>query len=264
MAMVEEECRRYRPTKNYLEHLPPVDADAFLTPTMAQEFERIQNRVLMETLSMKRYELPPPSAGRLSEISAWEEAIDNSKAQLEHQRLRSMNLEIMLEYSIEAWKEYLNILLAMQVKAQEHLQNLKKNIQDINWQRKQSQTKAGEQLRLLEATWVSLVSKNYEIEQQCVELEKKILEAQLLKHTQEEAMKLAQANNGFEINEEVQVNGEYCNGVQENGIEERNCPVLAGVEDLEVYGYHAQLGDSNQNMNNAENSNDVENNEMVD
>uniref|UniRef100_A0A1A9WY30 Pre-mRNA-splicing factor SPF27 n=1 Tax=Glossina brevipalpis TaxID=37001 RepID=A0A1A9WY30_9MUSC len=176
LAMVEEECRRYRPTKNYLEHLPPLIAPltaAFETKLMSQEFERIQNRVPMETLSMKRYELPPPSTGR-SEVSAWEESIDNSKAQLEHQWVRAMNLELMLDYGIEAWKAYLEIFVAMQAKAQTQLQHLKKEIQDVNWQRKQTQTQAGEKLRTLEENWVSLVSKNYEIEQQCVEIEKQI------------------------------------------------------------------------------------------
>lgn len=112
--MVEEECRRYRPTKNYLEHLPSLNSTAFETKLMAQEFERIQNRIPMETLSMKRYELPPPAAGRLSEVSAWEEAIDNSKAQLEHQWVRTMNLELMLDYGIEAWKAYLEVFGAKQ------------------------------------------------------------------------------------------------------------------------------------------------------
>lgn len=174
--MVEEECRRYRPTKNYLEHLPPLNSSAFETKLMAQEFERIQNRVPMETLSMKRYELPPPVAGRLSEVSAWEESIDNSKAQLEHQWVRTMNLELMLDYGIEAWKAYLEVFVSLQAKAQNQLQALKKEIQDVNWQRKQAQTQAGEKLRTLEANWVLLVSKNYEIEQQCVELEKQIQE----------------------------------------------------------------------------------------
>ncbi|XP_061395638.1 pre-mRNA-splicing factor SPF27 [Musca vetustissima] len=176
LAMVEEECRRYRPTKNYLEHLPPLSTSIFETKLMAQEFERIQNLIPMETLSMKRYELPPPSGSRLSEVSAWEESIDNSKAQLEHQWVRAMNLELMLDYGIEAWKAYLEVFVAMQAKAQVQLQELKKEIQDVNWQRKQAQTKAGEKLRQLEASWVLLVSKNYEIEQQCVELEKQILE----------------------------------------------------------------------------------------
>lgn len=176
LAMVEEECRRYRPTKNYLDHLPPLNTSAFETKMMTYEFERIQNRQPMETLSMKRYELPPPSAGKLSELSAWQESIENSMAQLEHQWTRAMNLELMVEYGCESWKAYLEIFTALQAKAQNKLQEIKKEIQDVNWQRKQAQTQAGEKLKTLEANWVMLVSKNYEIEQQCVELEKQIVE----------------------------------------------------------------------------------------
>ncbi|KAH8276875.1 pre-mRNA-splicing factor SPF27 [Drosophila bipectinata] len=172
LAMVEEECRRYRPTKNYLDHLPLPASSPFETPLMINEFERIQNRLPMETLSMKRYELPPPPSGKLSEVSAWQESIENSMAQLEHQWVRSLNLELMLDYGTEAWKSYLEVFTAMQAKAQLHLQQLKKDIQDVNWQRKQAQTQAGERLRSLEAHWVLLVSKNYEIETECVELEK--------------------------------------------------------------------------------------------
>ena len=54
LAMVEEETRRYRPTKNYLEHLPPLDLASFETDLMRTEFERLSNRQAMDTLSMKR------------------------------------------------------------------------------------------------------------------------------------------------------------------------------------------------------------------
>ena len=54
LAMVEEETRRYRPTKNYLEHLPALDLTSFETDLMRTEFERLSNRQAMDTLSMKR------------------------------------------------------------------------------------------------------------------------------------------------------------------------------------------------------------------
>lgn len=174
LAMVEEECRRYRPTKNYLEHLPTVNVNAFETDMMTTEFDRILNRLPMEPLSMKRYELPPPPPSKISELSAWQESVENSFAQLEHQSVRTLNLELMVEFGCESWKEYLDIVVALQVKAQTLLQDIKKDIQDINWQRKSKQTQAGEKLRALEAQWVMLVSKNYEIEQACVKLEEQI------------------------------------------------------------------------------------------
>lgn len=174
--MVEEECRRYRPTKNYLEHLPPLNTTAFETDMMRSEFDRIAHRLPMEPLSMKRYELPPPPPGKMAEHSAWLECVDNSKAQLEHQAVRALNLELMTEYGCESWKAYLEILTALLAQAQTQLADLKKEIQEVNWLRKSKQTDAGEKLKSLEAQWVSLVSKNYEIEQACVKLEEEIFE----------------------------------------------------------------------------------------
>ncbi|KAJ8961251.1 hypothetical protein NQ318_008934 [Aromia moschata] len=166
-AMVEEECRRYRPTKNYLEHLPPLNVSSFETPIMHNEFERLQNRLPMETLSMKRYELPPPPSGKLNEVSAWMECVDNSQAQLEHQAVRILNLQLMLEYCCPAWQRYLQTLADLDKIASKKLAELRQHLQEVNWQRKSLQTKGGDQLKALEAKWVALVSQNYEIEQAC-------------------------------------------------------------------------------------------------
>eukprot|EP00064_Thunnus_orientalis_P016267 superscaffoldBa00003180_g16331 len=102
-ALVEEETRRYRPTKNYLSYLLTPDFSAFETEIMRNEFERLAARQPMDLLSMKR-----------------------------------------------------------------------KQIQDLNWQRKNDQLAGGAKLRELESNWVSLVSKNYEIERAIVQLENEI------------------------------------------------------------------------------------------
>ena len=39
-------------------------------------------------LFVLRYELPQPSAGKMTDIAAWTECVENSQAQLEHQALR--------------------------------------------------------------------------------------------------------------------------------------------------------------------------------
>ncbi|KAM0725924.1 Pre-mRNA-splicing factor SPF27 [Formica fusca] len=174
LAMVEEETRRYRPTKNYLEHLQLLNITAFETEVMKHEFERMQNRLPMEVLSMKRYELPPPPSGKLNDLAAWNESVENSSAQLEHQATRICNLELMMGYGCEAWKSYLEVLVQLVGQAQKQMQTLRKMIQEVNWQRKSMQTQGGDKLRALEAQWVGLVSKNYEIEQACVHLEEEI------------------------------------------------------------------------------------------
>ncbi|MBN3291908.1 SPF27 factor, partial [Polypterus senegalus] len=173
-ALVEEETRRYRPTKNYLSYLPTPDFSAFETEIMRNEFERLASRQPMELLSMKRYELPAPSSGQKNDITAWQECVNNSMAQLEHQAVRIENLELMLQYGSNAWKLYNDNLVHLIEQTQKELQRFRKQIQDLNWQRKNDQLSGGAKLRELESTWVSLVSKNYEIERAIVQLENEI------------------------------------------------------------------------------------------
>lgn len=55
-----------------------------------------------------------------------------------------------------------------------HFFCFRKQIQEVNFQRKNVQMQVGEKLRDLEANWVGLVSKNYEIELACALLEKQL------------------------------------------------------------------------------------------
>lgn len=55
---------------------------------MKNEYERIHNGQPMDMLNMKRYELPGPPAGKQTDVTAWQDAVDNSKAQLEHLDVR--------------------------------------------------------------------------------------------------------------------------------------------------------------------------------
>ncbi|KAJ8395125.1 hypothetical protein AAFF_G00035810 [Aldrovandia affinis] len=173
-ALVEEETRRYRPTKNYLSYLPTPDFSTFETEIMRNEFERLAARQPLELLSMKRYELPAPSSGQKNDITAWQDCVNNSMAQLEHQAVRIENLELMAHYGTNAWKVYNDNLAFMIELAQKELQRFRKQIQDLNWQRKNDQLAGGAKLRELESNWVSLVSKNYEIERAIVQLENEV------------------------------------------------------------------------------------------
>lgn len=56
--------------------------------------------------SLCRYELPAPSSGQKNDISAWQECVNNSMAQLEHQAVRIENLELMSQFGTNAWKVY--------------------------------------------------------------------------------------------------------------------------------------------------------------
>jgi len=85
--------------------------------------------------------------------------------------LRIENLELLSQYGSAAWKVHNETLTRILAQQQKKLMDIKKEIQEINWKRKTEQTKAGGELQHLEQSWVGLVSKNYEIERACAELE---------------------------------------------------------------------------------------------
>ena len=66
--------------------------------------------------------------------------MENSGAQLEHQRTRIMNLDLMLDYGAESWKQYNEVLQDMLNRIQAQLAEVKKAIQEVNWSRKNQQT----------------------------------------------------------------------------------------------------------------------------
>ncbi|XP_065891437.1 pre-mRNA-splicing factor SPF27-like [Dysidea avara] len=173
LRMVEDETKRYRPTKNYLEYFP-TPTHTYETPILKAELERISNRQPMEMLSMKRYELPQPAAGQKNDFNAWQDAVNNSCAQLEHQAGRIINLELLSQYGSQAWRLHNEQLVLALEAEQNQLKSIRNKIQEVNWQRKQEQTAAGEELSLLESHWISLVRKNYEIDKACLELETEI------------------------------------------------------------------------------------------
>ncbi len=102
----------------------------------------------------------------------------------------------MSEYGCESWRIYNSVLSQMIQQSQKQLQELKyglyitnalnnskihyyiylyrKQIQDVNWARKKDQTEAGEKMKHLEATWFGLITKNYEIELACAEIERQL------------------------------------------------------------------------------------------
>merc|ERR1712243_78815 len=66
------------------------------------------------------------------------------------------------------------ILTNMAEKAQKQLKDLKKEVQEVNWARKNQQGQVGDRMKQLESHWVGLVSKNYEIEQALAKMETEI------------------------------------------------------------------------------------------
>ncbi|CAB3402496.1 unnamed protein product [Caenorhabditis bovis] len=164
MKLIEHECKTFRPTKNYLTHLTVPDYDAFLSPCMLKEMERMSKKQEMPKLDMSRCELPPPSASKGIDRKMWKKVLRNAKAQNEHLLLRQINLELMDEYSAESYLQRNKELEKLLTEAEKELRKSKEEVMEIHAKRKMSQMDAGNKLKQLENSWVSMVTNNYKME----------------------------------------------------------------------------------------------------
>ena len=81
VALIQEEMMLYKPTNDYLKHFPLPD-DKYETPLLKKEMDRLLSGQAMDTISMKRYELPEPAAGLKTDVDAWRLSVENSQAQV--------------------------------------------------------------------------------------------------------------------------------------------------------------------------------------
>ncbi|THH11804.1 hypothetical protein EW145_g409 [Phellinidium pouzarii] len=151
---------------------PPIEL--FMSnPLLQAELQRVESHQPMPPLDSLRYQLPaPPSSAATDED--WQAALNNAKAQLEHQRIRQNNIALLQSYGSNAWRVQ-NYLMEHTAKGLEKaLEELRERTTEVNRQRKQSQTKLGAQLTTLETRWTELISNVLQIELANVALEAEI------------------------------------------------------------------------------------------
>ncbi|CAI4232469.1 unnamed protein product [Auanema sp. JU1783] len=171
--LIEQECKIFRPTKNYLKHLAVPDFDMFLTPSMLKEHARMAKKQDMQKLDMSRCEIPSPAGtSRANDRDAWKKSIKNAKTQNEHLVLRQINLELMNDYAAESYLRRNKELEKELTKSETILRKHKEQIMEVHAHRKRSQMDAGRLLKEKEQNWVSMVSNNYRMEMAINELTK--------------------------------------------------------------------------------------------
>ncbi|CAG8619814.1 6091_t:CDS:2 [Ambispora gerdemannii] len=142
------------------------------SPMLAAELQRVQLGKPMEQIDTNRYKLEPPQDS--SNVESWKKAADNSKAQLEQQNLRLLNMELLHKYGANAWRLH-NFQLEQELKQlQGTLEQYKQEILEVNKERKAEQLQAGKRLEMLESSWSDLVGKTLQVQFACDSLEKEV------------------------------------------------------------------------------------------
>ncbi|EGD78502.1 hypothetical protein PTSG_09200 [Salpingoeca rosetta] len=159
--------------KQYLSHLPLPKAFQFERTSMVKHHlqEMEEGSYKSPEFDTYRYDLPAPSQALKNDPEAWKESVKNAYAQLEHQRNRIDNLELMTQFGGQKWTRYVEQLQALQNRLQAALDAINQDMEDINWQRQNEQQAAGQEFYQLEVRWGELVAANYQLETICRAIE---------------------------------------------------------------------------------------------
>ncbi|KAI5476652.1 hypothetical protein MNV49_007430 [Pseudohyphozyma bogoriensis] len=154
---------------SHLEPARPLPTSSFL----ASELARVQSKKPIpanEGLDTKRYAMPAPPAKEKDNVEAWQKAYDSSLAQLEHQRLRTLNGTLLSQLGANAWRVQ-NFAMENTVdKVEREGEEVRKAVEEVNRDRKRSQEQGGEILSRMEKKWTELVSGNMSLEIGCMTL----------------------------------------------------------------------------------------------
>eukprot|EP01147_Barroeca_monosierra_P003948 gene3948-6411_t len=157
----------------YLKHLPlPKAINLARTSMVKLHVEEMEKGQYTPPLfDAFRYDLPTPAQTARNDLTAWRASVKNGYAQLEHQKNRIDNLELMMQFGGQKWMQHLEQLKTIKETIQRRLDATSREIEDINWQRQTEQQALGQELFQLEVKWVELVSSNYQLETLCDQLE---------------------------------------------------------------------------------------------
>lgn len=124
---------------------------------------------MQQAIDTSRYSLPQPLDDTMDSIESWEKAVENARAQLEHQRGRLVNLQLLLKYGPASWRAHNEILSAMLQNTEEQVNVLHGDALHVNKERKIIQMRAEQELAsstYSHQTYMDLVDKNKRLEQE--------------------------------------------------------------------------------------------------
>ena len=184
--LVQEEMRRMKKRpKDYLaEMVPAREIDWRGCPLLRKEFERVEKGGgRMPPPDATRYELAPPPKSKRGDEGAWESALRDARAHLEHQTTRVQNLELAVKFAPDAWRTH-NASLEAAISAYEtELAAVRAEIEHINTERSLQQTAAAREIGKLEQEWYATAAK-------CVALDGVVMDLEL----KAEAIKAGETN----------------------------------------------------------------------
>lgn len=147
--LIGKEMTTFEP-EDYLAEFPAPKLEHLSSGLLKAEMERIDKELPMEKISLKRYDLEPPSGASAGDLAAWKAAVKNAKTQQAHFQLQTMNVELLTQWGVQMHVQNKIITQKMEEENDKDIVEYKEKIDSVNKKRKLEQMSWGNDLRNLQ------------------------------------------------------------------------------------------------------------------
>ena len=173
--LIQAEMQNGNPTKDYLELLPYPELKFMTNPLIKFEFDRFQkNEKLNVIKSDYKTKFEAPATNKYRDEKNWNNLLDLLSISQQHLSVKEMNLELITKYGSAAWKKYMLKFENLIKQCEKEKMNLVKSIEEINIQRKFSQTQVSSILDNLKNDYNTQLSQITGLSVECHKIKRKI------------------------------------------------------------------------------------------
>jgi len=147
-ALIEEEMGNFEP-RDYLASLPAPELPLIAGDAMQEQMARIDAGKPLAGIDIGRYKVEHPAGLSAQDHGAWKKAAENVQTQLEYNRLRLTNLELLERWGAKAWVAHSIMGRSAEHAIASQTATLRSDREAVNKKRKLDQVSCGNELRKL-------------------------------------------------------------------------------------------------------------------
>jgi len=153
-ALIDEEMAHFE-ARDYLASLPAPTLPYLESAIMAEELARVEAGKPLAGIDVSKYKVEAPQGNNAQDHGSWRKAADGIHVQLEYNRLRLVNLELLERWGKKAWVAHSATVRSAERVLTNEATTVKAARENVNKKRKLEQISCGNELRKL----------SYELEQ---------------------------------------------------------------------------------------------------
>jgi len=147
-ALIDEEMAHFEP-RDYLASLPAPELPFLSGETMSKEFARMEAAQPLQGIDTERYKVDIPEGEAALNGDLWKKQAENLQMQLEYNRLRFTNLEMLERWGNKAWIAHSCLVRKTESILGNEANGLRAAREEVNKKRKLDQISCGNELRKL-------------------------------------------------------------------------------------------------------------------